>query len=58
MCAAALVDDVRSGQEQLEGDDEEDEEAHARGGGGYYCFLERKQGLVRVTKKYSGTVCD
>lgn len=51
MCAAALVDDVRSGQEQLEGDDEEDEEAHARGGGGYYCFLERKQGLVRVTKK-------
>lgn len=36
-CAATLVVDVQSGQEELEGDYEEDEETHARGGGGDYC---------------------
>ena len=35
--AAALVDDIRCGKENLECDDEEDEEAHAGSGSGDSC---------------------
>ena len=38
ICAAPFIDNVRPGEEELEGDDEEDEEAHSRGGGGDDCF--------------------
>jgi hypothetical protein len=34
VCAAALINDVGNGENNLEGDNHEDEEAHARSGRG------------------------
>lgn len=45
-----LVDDVRTGQDDLEGDDEEDEEAHSGGGGGdHYTLL-----VSRLHRQWNG----